>query len=402
MTDRSTLPLAVLAAGLAIATTASAGTLAYEVPAGAFGNQDFGGALGMEFNVRNAAGIDVTQIGAFDSGSDGLAVGITVALYDRATETIVPGTQTVVTDANSTANGGHRTVTLGAPIHLPVGNYAVVAQGYGAGDSNGNAPAIGQFTNAGGGAIRFVGTSRWGNAGTYPANPEIAGTRPDKYVAGTFTFDNTPDVLTRNTVAIEVPAGTPGIQNFGNPVGMDFVVTRPITVSSLGVFDSLSDGIVGSLTTELWSRDPGALPDDFSDDTGTTILATSTFTLADPGTLDGANRMKDLGADITLVPGAYTIVAHGFSADDLMGNLAQSISADSTIDSQLDTQNGAIQWVGSSRWGDAVAPFPTNPDGGPATRYLAGTFAYTVIPEPNPISLLTLTSLALFSIRRRR
>ena len=43
--------------------------IAYDVPSGTVGNQDFSGPLGMDFDVE--ADITITRVGVFDSGSDG-------------------------------------------------------------------------------------------------------------------------------------------------------------------------------------------------------------------------------------------------------------------------------------------------------------------------------------------
>src|SRR2546423_1481323 len=54
--------------------------IAYQVPGGTLGNQAFGGSLGMDFNVNQP--VVVTQLGVFDSGSDGLQLPLTARLYD--------------------------------------------------------------------------------------------------------------------------------------------------------------------------------------------------------------------------------------------------------------------------------------------------------------------------------
>ena len=59
--------------------------IAYEVPSATVGNQDFGGALGHDFNVN--AEILITRLGVFDSGSDGLSATITARVFDRDAET---------------------------------------------------------------------------------------------------------------------------------------------------------------------------------------------------------------------------------------------------------------------------------------------------------------------------
>src|SRR5262245_9914208 len=58
--------------------------IAYVVPADTAGNQDFGGTLGMDFDVQNA--VLITQLGVFDDKSDGLKLPIAARLYDRSTD----------------------------------------------------------------------------------------------------------------------------------------------------------------------------------------------------------------------------------------------------------------------------------------------------------------------------
>ena len=74
------LPLG-FAVSLALGAAAAAQTtvIAYQVPAGTTGNQNFGGAVGMDFDVANA--VVVTKLGCFDPSSDGLTRLISVRLY---------------------------------------------------------------------------------------------------------------------------------------------------------------------------------------------------------------------------------------------------------------------------------------------------------------------------------
>ena len=59
--------------------------IAYLVPAGTTGNQNFGGVLGMDFDVQNP--VLITKLGVFDDGSDGLNLTLIARLWDRATQT---------------------------------------------------------------------------------------------------------------------------------------------------------------------------------------------------------------------------------------------------------------------------------------------------------------------------
>ena len=123
------------------------------------------------------------------------------------------------------------------------------------------------------------------------------------------------------TTALSTPANTAGNQDFGLGLGMDFVVTQAVQITELGVFDDLSNGIAPgvTLTVQLWARNENGTPTNFGDDTGSSVLASVTFTTASPGTLTNGNRFKTI-APITLAPGAYTINAHGFTGAERNGN----------------------------------------------------------------------------------
>ncbi|MCP4172180.1 MAG: hypothetical protein GY758_15560, partial [Fuerstiella sp.] len=88
--------------------------------------------------------------------------------------------------STATQEGGHWFKSLADPVTLPAGSYTIVGSGYGAGEPNinlGVAAAEGLSTNDAGGAITFVGGSRWGDAGAFPAN--VDGGPAQRYGAGT-------------------------------------------------------------------------------------------------------------------------------------------------------------------------------------------------------------------------
>jgi len=185
----------LLVAGFMVATgIASASFLAYTDPTGA-GNQAFGGALGMDFNVVSA--IQVIALGAFDSGQDGLANPIRVQIFNRSTGLVFGGLDLSISGLSGSITGGDRVVNLASAVILPAGfQGSVVASGFSASDLNGNSnpggSSGGSFsaTNTGGGLISFVGTSRYGfTPGAFPTNPDgnVA-----KYGAGTFLFNASP------------------------------------------------------------------------------------------------------------------------------------------------------------------------------------------------------------------
>jgi hypothetical protein len=165
--------------------------------------------------------------------------------------------------------------------------------------------------------------------------------------------------LSLAATAYGVPAGTVGAQEFDGALGMDFNVSRPVTVTSLGVFDSGQDGLGRTLTAILYDR------------TTQQILATLTFTPDDPGTLIGGSRYKLVAHGVQLPAGFQgSIVAEGYGPGEPNGNAA--------VQSPTWTTNpgndAALSFVGTSRNGPAGA-FPTNVDRF-VNQYAAGTFQF--------------------------
>jgi hypothetical protein len=105
-------------------------------------------------------------------------------------------------------------------------------------------------------------------------------------------------------IAYQIPAGTSGNQAVGASLGMDFVVTRPITVHTLGAFDDSSNGMGRTISVQLWSRNTNGTPDNFGDDAGGSLLASAAFSSASPGTLIGGSRFKSLVTPVVLQPGS--------------------------------------------------------------------------------------------------
>jgi len=179
--------------------------------------------------------------------------------------------------------------------------------------------------------------------------------------------------------AYQIAAGTPGTQNYGGSLGMDFVVVQPVLVTQLGVFDDGGNGLHATLTAQLWRRDDRGTPTAYGDDRGAGLLATLTFTPADPGTLEGGSRFKPLPQPLALIPGGYAIVASGYNDAERNGNTGTGSGSEAL---STDGGGGAIRFVGVSRYG-AAAAFPTTADGGPENRYAAGTFTYLPGADPD-------------------
>ena len=99
---RSTLSVWIVV-GILTALPAKAAIIAYDPAAGTVGNQNFGGALGIDFNV--ISGIEITELGVFDSASDGLANSLTATLYNRATQTALATLTFTPGDPGTLTNG---------------------------------------------------------------------------------------------------------------------------------------------------------------------------------------------------------------------------------------------------------------------------------------------------------
>ncbi|MCI0635402.1 MAG: hypothetical protein L0206_16025, partial [Actinobacteria bacterium] len=333
--------------------------IVYEVDEGVVGNQDYGGSLGLDFDV-NAHG-RVTRLGVFDSGSAGLARTITARLFNRDTQEELAMLEFTAA-APGDLVGGSRFKALDEPVFLTSGFHGTIsAEGYGAGELNGNqgvGPVAGLSTHPGPeNEISFVGGGRFGDAGAFPANPD--GGPVNRYAAGTFEFRPA-------LIAYDVPAGTAGNQEYGGALGHDFNVKAEILITRLGVFDSGSDGLVVPITARIFDRDTE------------TEITSLEFTPEDPGDQVGGSRFKNLPEPLSLPVGFHgTVSANGYGAGEPNGN--QGVGPLSG----LATDDGpcSIEFVGGGRFGDAATPaaFPGSPDGGPANRYAAGTFEYEAV-----------------------
>jgi hypothetical protein len=184
--------LLVLAAA---ASAVLADTIAYVVPSGVSGNQNYTGALGMDFNVNSA--IVVTQLGVFHTcaGFDDLHAPLQARLYQR--NDTDPTNSTLLATIDFPINDPGTVIDsslfkpLPSPITLPAGFAGtIVASGYGDPENNGNThggPATKWHTDDGGGLISFVGGGRYGNDPTmFPGT--VDGGPVNRYGAGTFIY----------------------------------------------------------------------------------------------------------------------------------------------------------------------------------------------------------------------
>ena len=169
---------------------------------------------------------------------------------------------------------------------------------------------------------------------------------------------------------------------------MDFNVLQDINILSLGAFDSGSNGLSRSITVQIYDRTSTSTP-----------LAQLVFALGNTGTLEGGSRFLDLNTPLSLAGFIGTIVASGYGAGELNGNLGAGFLPITT-----DAGAGLLSFTGTARYGTANI-FPTSIDGGPANRYAAGTFKYeavTAVPEPGTLLLLGLGLIGIGAYGRKR
>jgi hypothetical protein len=190
------LKAAALLLVLAVAASAVlADTIAYVVPKGTSGNQNYTGALGMDFDVNKD--IVVTQLGVFHgcAGFADLKAPLKAQLYQRddcdpTNNTVLATIDFPISDPG-TAMDSSLFKPLPTPITLKAGfTGTIVASGYGDPENNGNGygnQTVTWTTDDGGGLITFVGGGRYGDDPTmYPG--VVDGGPVNRYAAGTFVF----------------------------------------------------------------------------------------------------------------------------------------------------------------------------------------------------------------------
>ena len=163
--------------------------IAYVVPAGLVGTSTHPGSVGFDFESLRV--VDITQLGCFDSGSDGIAGTLSVRLYDISGPIPVLLAQETFTSADpGVLVGGSRFKTLATPVRINPGfRGRLASDGYSAADLLGNNEdnnPIPITTNDGGQTLQFLPYGYIGDAGQMPVDNVFGPAH--RFAAGTFYF----------------------------------------------------------------------------------------------------------------------------------------------------------------------------------------------------------------------
>lgn len=153
------------------------------------GNQNFGGSLGIDFEVNSD--IEITQLGVFDNNQDGIPSGtLNAAIYSRSGNSGTLITTVSFTNASQGALANGYLMKAIAPLALTSGDYTIVTDGMGTPNelfNSGGGASVPTIDN-GGGAITFEGAGRFSvPTGVFPTT--VDGGPANRYHAGTFEFD---------------------------------------------------------------------------------------------------------------------------------------------------------------------------------------------------------------------
>ena len=193
-------------------------------------------------------------------------------------------------------------------------------------------------------------------------------------------------------IAYAVPAGAVSNQFINASLGMDFNVNSAIQVTALGVFDSNQDGLAFAIPVRIYDR--------------TTQLSVASLVIpaGTATTLIGGSRFVNLVTPLTLATGFQGSIVEDTNSTDGNFNASGGLNPATT-----NSGGGALSFVGGGRFGNP-GTYPNTVDAGPANRYDAGTFQFTVspasaaTPEPGSFALLVAAGISGtgFMVRRRR
>ena len=220
---------------------------------------------------------------------------------------------------------------------------------------------------------------------------------PITVAAVAFTL-NVPKAPAAVMTAYSVPAGVVGAAGgtLSYTLGMQFDVVEPIRVTSLGAFDSGSDGVFGS------GESPVRVAI-FDRITQLAVTPVVSFSTSDPGEAEGGARFKELDLPVTLPIGFQgLIVADGYSGTsapslERFGNITNQ-SQQWSFEGGLYLQASTVVQFASKPLGPPLElTYPTTIFNSASTAaFAAGNFQFTAVPEP--IAMLDFAGLGLIGV----
>lgn len=170
------------------------GVLAYQDQTGVAGLQNYGCALGMDFNVNRS--ITITSLGAFDNGLlgnlDGRdeSSGVSVQIYNVDTGLPVGPSILLTSSDPGTQIGGDAFKSVN-PFVLPSGFHGSIVAFNDLNYNTGGSANSTQTLNDNQGAISFVGGGRFDGSGSFNIFPgTVDGGPANRYDAGTFIMSS--------------------------------------------------------------------------------------------------------------------------------------------------------------------------------------------------------------------
>jgi autotransporter-associated beta strand protein len=298
--------------------------------------------LGRNFTAN--ASLEVTQLGVFDSGGDGLSASHVVHLTDTDTLSDV-ATVSFTPEASGTYQNGYCFITLDTPLTLnAAGHYLIWAEALGGADPFGDADSGMSVTYDTGTNSITLGAPVW-SFSDIPAGWWSTAVNGD--ASATFMYYNPSGVITADLL----PTTTPVVM--GGPAGSTPTLDLQGANQQIASLADVSGAVVYGVVTNSDTETPVVL----------TLGATSGTTTYS-GSIDGnLSLVKSGGSTQNLVgsltyTGNTTVDAGTLTVSSLdTPNATVSVTGDATLTASSITANG-LSIGGMRRSGAATVPEP--------------------------------------------
>ena len=278
---------------------------------------------GWRFTVNEP--IQVTNVGIWDNGGDGLTQEHTIRIYDSQGRSILPITIIKGMDQPDLDPDGFRYVPVVDSVILRPGTYIISAT-YDSGGPSSDALGADGTTTDNTTAIAYIE----GAFSTSTDPDEDPGIPTPDGSSGSYFGPNFKFVpVTPPAPALTFAGGTPAPPAQSGQKGWAFTVNRPVVVTDLGVYDEGGDELTNLRRVIIHNGNR-------------TVIAAQFVSASDP--IDSAGfRYRKLPAPVTLPAGSYTVSTfYSGSFDDPYISNASFIGTDPRL-----TYNGAVTDDGS-------------------------------------------------------